>query len=153
MRGLIEAGLVDTTTSGLFRLAKSFALPNIEIWSFEVKLHDWKRAIYQALRYRGFSHRIIVVMPLESSKIPARNINLFREMNVGLMSIDQHGKLEFLEKPLREKPTSQKHYLYALGQIISEFCRLYPDYVYKSKAHFVPQFKRFVCQDLFHIIK
>ena len=151
LRGLIEAGLVDTTTSGLFRLAKSFALPNIEIWSFEVKLHDWKRAIYQALRYRGFSHRIIVVMPAGNSKIPTKNINLFREMNIGLMSIDQHGKLEFIEKPLREKPSSKKHYLYALGQVISEFCRLYPDYQYKSKAHAVPQLKGLFSQDLFHI--
>jgi len=151
LRELLELGLVERDSIGELFLGKNFKLPDIEIWAFEVKLHDWKRAFYQALRYRGFSHRIIVVMPAENLKIPTKNINLFREMNVGLMSIDQHGKLEFIEKPLREEPSSKKHYLYALGQVISEFCRLYPDYRYKSKAHAVPQLKGLFSQDLFHI--
>jgi DNA-binding transcriptional ArsR family regulator len=151
LRDLLDLGLVGHDAIGKWTLGKNFKLPDIEVWAFEVKLHNWKRAFYQALRYRGFSHRITVVMPAENLKMPVKNIELFKEMNVGLMSIDQQGKLEFIKKPLREKPTSKRHYLYALGQVISEFCRLYPDYQYKSKTHFMPQLRRLFSQVLFHI--
>jgi len=151
LRDMLELGFVESNANGTWVLSKKFKLPDIEIWAFEVKLHNWKRAFYQALRYRGFSHHIIVVMPAEYSKIPVKNIELFREMNVGLMAIDQQGKLEFIEKPQREKPSSKRHHLYALGQIISEFCRLYPDYQHRKETRLVPQLKRFVCQGLFHI--
>ena len=150
-RELLESGLVERDSTGNWILGKKFNLPDIEIWAFEVKLHNWKRAFYQALRYRGFSHYTTVLMPAENSKVPIRNMELFREMNVGFMAIDQEGKLEFIKKPLREEPSSKRHHLYALGQVISEFCRLYPDYQYESKAHFVPQLKRLFSQALFHI--
>lgn len=151
LRELLEWGLVERDSAGKWILGRKFNLPDIEIWAFEVKLHNWKRAFYQALRYRGFSHYIIVVMPAENSKTPIKNIELFREMNVGLMSIDKQSKLKFIEKPLREKPSSKKHHLYALGQVISEFCRLYPDYQYKNGARFVPLIKRLIGQVPFHI--
>lgn len=127
LRGLIEAGLVDTTASGLLRLAKSFALPNIEIWSFEVKLVNWKRALYQALRYRGFSHNVVVVMPSERVAALKNNLMMFNAMNVGLVGINSNGQAKFLCRPKKGHPTSRELYLYGLGQVLPEFGRLYPN--------------------------
>lgn len=125
LRGLIEAGLVDTTARGLFRLAKSFALPNVEIWSFEVKLVNWKRALYQALRYRGFSHNVVVVMPSDRLGAPKSNLMMFKAMNVGLVGMSRNGEAKFLCRPRKGRPTSRELYLYGLGQVLSEFGRLY----------------------------
>lgn len=125
LRGLIEAGLVDTTARGLFRVAKSFALPNVEIWSFEVKLVNWRRALYQALRYRGFSHNVVVVMPSDRLRAPKSNLMMFNAMNVGLIGMNGNGEVKFLRTPRKARPTSRGLYLYGLGQVLSEFGRLY----------------------------
>jgi len=94
------------------------------------------------LRYRGFAHYTNVVMPANRLRIPTQNIDIFNRMNIGLMAIDQHSNLQFIRKPKKEKPTSKKHHLYALGQMIAEFCRLYPGYEYKEDVGFVPFLRR-----------
>lgn len=125
LRGLIEMGLVEKTAAGLFRLAKSFTLPNVEIWSFEVKLVNWRRALYQALRYRGFSHNVVVVMPSDRLGPPKSNLMMFNTMNVGLVGMNSKGEAKFLCRPKKGRPTSRELYLYGLGRVLSEFGRLY----------------------------
>jgi len=38
-----------------------FKISDIDLWSFELKLNDWKGAIHQASRYSIFSNRSIVM--------------------------------------------------------------------------------------------
>lgn len=139
---LLQLRSVQRNTVGDWVLSKEFKLPDIEIWAFEVKLHNWKRAYYQALRYRGFSHYATVVMPSENLRKPTENIDMFHRMNIGLMAIDKRGEVEYINKPKKKEPTSRRHYLYALGQILVEYCRRYPALKHETNFGFVPFLRR-----------
>ena len=122
---LVDIGLVDRTPTGLLRLAKPYCLPKVEVWAFEVKLRNWRRAFYQALRYRGFSHNVVVVMPTDRLNAPRSNLSHFVTMNVGLAGIAEDGKIEFVSKPQSRSPLSKGHYLYGLGRILTQFTGSY----------------------------
>jgi len=62
------------------------------IYSFEIKLKDWRKALSQAYRYKYFSHYSIVVLPdkrINSSTIP---IDTFKSLNIGLWGYDKENK-------------------------------------------------------------
>lgn len=139
---LLESGIVKHSVPNSWVFSKEYKLPQIDIWSFEVKLKNWKRACYQASRYRGFSHYTTVVMPQENVHTAIKNIDMFDKMNIGLMAIDKQSKLKFIKKPKRSNPTSKKHHLYALGKIIMKFCQSYPRYQHKRNFRFIPILRR-----------
>jgi len=121
LNSLYKEDIVEKTAKGLWRLSRWINLPKVEIWAFELKLNNWKRAFYQAQRYRGFSHNIVVVMPNGQINAAKENINYFHKMNVGLASLKKDGELEFISKPKHKRPTSQGHYLYSVGKILTEY--------------------------------
>jgi hypothetical protein len=61
---------------------------NLELWAYELKLRDWKRALYQALRYRKFASRVCVVMPPNAKHLLQQNSGLFRRLGVGALVFD-----------------------------------------------------------------
>src|ERR1039458_3086765 len=85
LRNMVRAGLLCDVGGGRYHLDDHFVVPPIEIASFEFKLSNWRRALYQATRYRSFSHLLYVVLPVESSQIAAENSNQFRSLNIGLI--------------------------------------------------------------------
>jgi len=52
--------------------------------AFELKLDSWKRALYQAYRYSYFANRSIVVLPTGAAASAQRNIELFKQLKIGL---------------------------------------------------------------------
>lgn len=121
---LVKLGIVSVNQKQLFNLSHSYKIPDAEIWTFELKVSNWRRAIYQALRYRGFSHYVVVVMPKENIEYAKNNIKIFKNLNVGLATINENGDIQFLKKPRKRLPISESHYLCNLGYILSEFNRL-----------------------------
>ncbi len=121
VRDLLKVGIIEKTSTNLLKLRKEFDIPKVEIWAFELKLNNWKRAFYQAQRYRGFSHNIVVVMPDKRLNAAKDNIESFLRINVGLASLSRNGDLEFISKPKKKRPSSKGHYLYSLGKILTEY--------------------------------
>jgi biotin operon repressor len=124
VRDLLKVGIVERTPGHLVKLSKSFNIPKVEIWAFELKLSNWKRAFHQAKRYRGFSHNVVVVMPEERLNAAKDHLNHFIRMNVGLAGINKDGELSYILKPKKKRPSSKGHYLYSLGKILTEFGKL-----------------------------
>lgn len=121
---LIEFGLIDKISNGSMKLSKLFSPPKITLWAFEVKLNNWKRAFYQAVHYRGCAHYVAIVMPFENLMSLPEKIKSLRQMNIGLISINQKGKVEVLHKPKRGKPLSKVSYYHCLGAILTEYNKL-----------------------------
>ena len=121
VRDLLNAGVIKRIPGQLLKLSKSFNIPKVEIWAFELKLNNWKRAFHQAKRYRGFSHNVVVVMPNGRLNAAKDHIDYFRGMNVGLAGISKDGELEYILKPKRKRPSSKGHYLYGLGKILTGY--------------------------------
>ena len=102
------------------------AIPNMgakeNTWAFELKLSNWKRAIFQALQYKAFANYSVVVFPFEKEKILKGNMESFQELNIGvlLFSTENHNA-KWLCHPKKEKPISKWQTLFLLGKISSQF--------------------------------
>lgn len=76
------------------------------IVSFELKLTNWKRAALQAFRYRSFSHLCYVVMDEKSKNAASRNIDLFKQYNIGLATFTPDNGLQIFFMPEFKSPFS-----------------------------------------------
>ena len=113
LRRMSDVGLVTLIEQRGFVLGPAYEFPRAEIWSFELKLRDWPRALYQATRYRAFSHRSFVLMPDSSIGPALRREARFRLAGVGLASFDLVTGFTMHVKPRRLFPRSS--YLFALA--------------------------------------
>jgi hypothetical protein len=95
------------------------SLPDCEIWCFEGKLRDWKRALYQATRYRAFAHRSLVVMPEDAVHTAEAQVERFRLARVGLLALDDDGLLRIITMPRSKQPRSPVMYKMAMGRALS----------------------------------
>ena len=117
---LVKAGLVSDLGAGRYVLGPRFALPQIEICSFEFKLDNWKRAFYQAKRYRTFSHRVFVVMPTRTVQRVNGALEQFRRFNVGLIAHDADGRSERILLSVKREPISRTRFIRALGMLLNQ---------------------------------
>jgi DNA-binding transcriptional ArsR family regulator len=117
LRALAEAGLVEKDARNFYSLVAPRNLPKVEICSFELKLKNWHRALYQATRYRSFSQRVFVVMPSGSAEVAYRHKNLFEGANVGLVSHDISGQSRVLLRPKTRPPHATYRTIMAIGML------------------------------------
>ncbi|WP_353719351.1 hypothetical protein [Dyadobacter sp. 676] len=80
-------------------------LDNIAV---EAKLKNWKRALYQAFRYKWFSFQSYVVMDSSNIKPALSNLHEFEKLNIGLAEINLLGEISIHYKPSKEQPISKK---------------------------------------------
>jgi hypothetical protein len=117
LRDLVDTGLVVKTRNDRYRAASNKVFRPIEICSFELKLKDWRRALYQATRYRSFSHRVFVVMPCDSAQAAYTNKAQFCKANVGLIAHDITGRSKVLIRPSKREPQAGYRSIMALGML------------------------------------
>jgi hypothetical protein len=117
---LIAADLVLEAGNRRYVLGPSFRVPPIEICSFEFKLNDWRRALYQAKRYRSFSHRVYVVAPPSTVNRMTTSQDTFRRFGIGIIA---HG-LEGISKRVlacrKRAPISRHNFIQAVGMLIHQ---------------------------------
>jgi hypothetical protein len=58
------------------------------LWAFELKLHAWHRALFQAAQYFPFSSHSVVVMPFGKKEITEAQSRAFAFMGIGLLLYD-----------------------------------------------------------------
>ena len=114
---LVEAELIYERGNRKYVLSPQFYIPKAEILSYEFKLSNWKRALFQATRYRIFSHQVFVVMPPESLAPAIKNLEVFKRFNIGIMSHDASGQTKTIFQPKKRMPFSKVHFLMALGML------------------------------------
>ena len=117
---LLEWGFLSEVAPKRYVLGPSYCEPEIEICSFEFKLHDWKRAFYQAKRYRTFSHRVFIVMPTEAAERVNGAFDLFRRFNVGFITHGDDGASRRLLMCRKTQPTSRPRFIRALGMLLDQ---------------------------------
>jgi hypothetical protein len=89
LKRLIGAGFVELSERGNYLSTfKWTALPRIETWAFELKLSNWRRALYQASQSSAYVARSVVVMPLNKEKAVVSYKELFYRLGVGLLLFD-----------------------------------------------------------------
>ena len=114
-----QEGLVRAISARGFVLGPKSNLPNCKIWCFEGKLRDWKRALYQATRYRAFAHRSFVVMSEAYIGSAEAQVNCFRLARVGLLALSDEGRLRIITSPRPQQPRNPVMFAMAKGRILS----------------------------------
>lgn len=114
---LTEAKLIALVDNGSYVLGERAKLPNAEVVAFEFKLENWKRAFYQATRYRSFAHRVYVVLPSNVAHRCEPMHDAFRVQNVGLLSHDSEAGGSRVLPSSKKTPRSRANYLKALAML------------------------------------
>ncbi|WP_421908260.1 hypothetical protein [Methanolacinia petrolearia] len=76
--------------------------------AYEAKLKNWKRALFQAFRYKAFVKVSYVIMDHDHINPALSNMEKFRNSNVGLLSIDNDGEIFSHYIPFEERPYSPR---------------------------------------------
>lgn len=105
---LCRLGICEKNNVGNYRFVEDFEMPIAHIHSFELKMSNWKRALFQAIRYKTFSEYTSIVMPFEKEQILLQNIDSFKERNIGVLLFDAYScETKML---YRAKKIQQYHY-------------------------------------------
>lgn len=118
---LCKKDLVIQNVTGSYKLSDKYIVPQMQMYAFELKLDNWKRALFQAIRYKTFSEYNYVVMPIDKKELLLKKIDVFRENNVGLLLFDARlYKVEVLYKARKNQSISKFHSHYMKGKILLE---------------------------------
>lgn len=83
-----DAGFLFRDDSGYLRLGRQYEPITEIVIAIEAKLRHWKKALQQAVRYKRFSNLSYVLLDHQYIKPALKNIDLFKDKNIGLVSLD-----------------------------------------------------------------
>ncbi len=119
LASLSKLGIAQKTRTGRYRLSPDYRVPRVEIWAFEAKTHDWRRALYQALQYRGFAHRIYVLMPVDRARLLRRQAKVFRQFGIGVLLVTSQELLRCVVAAKPQTPRSRAMHLQLASTILA----------------------------------
>lgn len=75
--------------------------------ALEVKLVKWQRALIQAYRYAAFADYSLVVLDRAFVHRALASLDDFKRANIGLLSVDRQGHVEWHHRPRYQRPYSE----------------------------------------------
>lgn len=115
---LRQSGIIRDLGNGIV-VEEGFVSQEVELWAFELKLENWRRALYQAMQYKAFAHKSVVVMPHKYVHRVLPHLELFENLGIGLLMLENSHDFEFVVQAKKSAPSSLSHYYYALGKMLS----------------------------------
>lgn len=106
---LLENDILESVDKEKFFIKQKYTPPIKKIISIEAKLFDWKSGLYQALRYKTYSHKSYLAISEEFSH--RVNKDLLRKNNVGLIIVSPE-KISFSVKIINEEPLNSVAHAY-----------------------------------------
>jgi len=105
----------------LYFLSKSFVQESDNIWAFDLKAPNWKRALQQATLYKAFANYVVAVRPSDEEEALQEKLELFAELNVGLLLFNpQSLEYKWLRRPLKDNALSKWQKLFFLGRLAAQ---------------------------------
>ena len=105
----------------LYFLSKSFVQESDNIWAFDLKAPNWKRALQQATLYKAFANYVVAVRPSDEEEALQEKLELFAELNVGLLLFNpQSLEYKWLRRPLKDNALSKWQKLFFLGRLSAQ---------------------------------
>ena len=105
---LVQAQVVSTEASA-YRLTPEWRDILPEIVTVEVKVANWKKAVYQASRNRIFAHKSFVALP-QKAALRVRHEEVFQQTGVGLLGVSDDNEVQVIRRPLRRQPRVWSYY-------------------------------------------
>ena len=102
----------------LYFLSDSFVQESDNIWAFDIKAPNWKRAFEQASLHKAFANYVVVVRPFDEEAVLQEKLELFVELNIGLLLFNvQTLEYKWLRRPLKDNALSKWQKLFFLGRL------------------------------------
>jgi len=118
LRLLIATGFIKKTSQNSFILSKIIENLEIEIYAFELKINNPKRAIFQAQQFRFFAGRSFIIVPPNQTRNYERFKPTIKRWGIGLYSFDPlESKLTVSIRSRKGKPLSKQQQFYTLSRV------------------------------------
>ena len=105
----------------LYFLSDSFVQESDNIWAFDIKAPNWKRAFEYAGLHKAFANYVVVVRPFDEADVLQEKVELFAELNVGLLLFNvQTLEYKWLRRPLKDNALSKWQKLFLLGRLSAQ---------------------------------
>jgi hypothetical protein len=88
-----------------------------EIVAIEAKLGDWRRALGQAYRHLDYAHRSWVLLDASRATRAIENLNKFRRLNVGLITLLPGQRPRIWLRPVAREPRSRLRFWHANSEL------------------------------------
>ncbi len=122
LRLMIESGYIVQLESGAYLLAAEMNHEKPEIWTFELKLNNPKKAVFQAQQSRAYAERAIIVVPSGQEKYYERFRETMQRWHIGLSTFNPiTGVFHFVRKGRKARPFSPTQQIYTLSQMARRF--------------------------------
>jgi hypothetical protein len=102
-------GLIKEYEEGKYFITDLFTPSTIALYSIEAKIKDWKKGLFQAIRYKTYSHKTFLAISQEF--VHRVDQNLLLENNVGLISVDPDN-IKVILDPQINLPINKTAYFY-----------------------------------------
>lgn len=122
LRFLENHALISKIGCGDYRINYRYAVGLDHSVAIEAKIKDWKRGLYQAYRYRWFADASYLALYKDYIKQPKKNIHLFKNLNVGLLSVTENNIEEILYRPKKKKPQSLYMKAVVFEKLLERIC-------------------------------
>lgn len=122
LRSMIESGYIEQLECGAYRLIPEMNHNKPEIWMFELKLNNSKKAVFQAQQSRAYAERAIIVVPPGQEKNYVRFHETMKRWHIGLSTFDPTtGIFCFIRKGRKTRALSPTQKIYTLAQMSKKF--------------------------------
>ena len=119
LRQLIAFGQVERTQTGAYRLGSAATQLQTELWSFELKLNNPKRAVFQAQQSRAYADRAIIVVPTGQEGNYNQYTGTMKRWSIGLATFNPNSrKFCLLRRGQRSRAYNLQHKIYAVSQLL-----------------------------------
>jgi hypothetical protein len=118
LRLMVKSGHVEQLESGTYRLTAKMDYEKPEIWTFELKLNNPKKAVFQAQQSRAYAERSIIVVPQGQEKNYERFRDTMLRWHIGLSTFNPiTGVFQFVIKGRKARALSLTQRYYTLSQL------------------------------------
>lgn len=118
LRQLIVSDQVEQTETGAYRLGSSISNFQTELWVFELKLNNPKRAVFQAQQSCVYANRSVIVVPPGKEKPYKRFSKTLTRWGIGLATFDPiNVNFQISRSGRKTRVICPQHQIYALSQI------------------------------------
>jgi len=120
LRQLVASGHVKRTETASYSLGGVATQLQTELWAFELKLDNPKRAVFQAQQSRLYANRAVIVVPPRQESHYLKYKMTMKRWNIGLATFDpDNGIFKISRRCRNTRAISPQHQIYALSQINS----------------------------------
>lgn len=105
VHGLLKAKVVKYKADQGYLLDSKFKFPRADIYFYEIKIENWRRALFQASQAQVYADKTYCVMPHNKRQVLLNNRHLFHGVGVGAILFDPGcGKLIELIPGRKRRP-------------------------------------------------